>query len=202
MSTLSCRDLETKILILNKQIERLKRLAYFDELTGILNRRGFLKSANDLFNEARGSAMTRERRKENAAFNGLAILFLDIDFFKKVNDKYSHEAGDFVLKQTAKLLQKRLRGYDIFGRWGGEEFVIALAAAKTRDALAVAQEIRELTARSCAKYKGKAICLTLSIGVCVFDRKKHKDLRQMIDKADQAMYWVKTHGRNSVKLAK
>jgi len=214
----------SKILLLEKEIQKLKKLVYLDALTNVYNRRGFLELGRNYFeqSEKKGSA---ERRKAGSYFersekkgsaerseagsyfqffredtgkrrkNGitsLALIFLDIDDFKKINDKYGHRRGDRVLKQLAKFLKLTLRKTDLLGRWGGEEFVILLVNASKANAQKIAQKLCQLTART----KIAGLHLTISLGLII--PKKEKTLAIIINKADKLMYQAKKQGKDKV----
>jgi diguanylate cyclase (GGDEF)-like protein len=109
---------------------QLSRECYFDELTGLLNRRGFLNSVMPLLNLARRRAST------------VSITVIDIDFFKKVNDSYGHETGDKVLKAVANVIKNSLRDSDICARYGGEEFVVFYPEIRAGSSAFVSEKIR------------------------------------------------------------
>src|ERR1051325_2878685 len=112
----------TKEKRLIKEIERLKLLAYKDELTGLVNRRGFKEEAEKFISE-----VMREKGKEHRksfAIRNFGLIIFDVDNFKKINDTYGHPAGDEALKFLGKKVVGRVRDIDIVGRWGGEELVV------------------------------------------------------------------------------
>ena len=119
-------------------------------------------------------------------------MMLDIDFFKKVNDTYGHEAGDEILKFMANEIKEHLSSLDYVIRWGGEEFVIILANQAPESALKFAETLREDI-----KTKDNGICpITVSIGL--YKYQKNETYHNAVDKADQALYFAKEHGRNQV----
>lgn len=181
---------------LRRRIVTLERLAYFDPLTDILNRRGFLMHMEKVFFRARHA---QSKSGTDIPYQKFAVLFLDIDHFKAINDTYGHDAGDAVLRFAPQILQERLRGYDFVGHWGGEEFIILLADIPCTAAGTVAEDIRKAFAYTSFMYKRKKIGVTVSIGVSCF--KKQKSAEAMIHEADRAMYFVKTHGRNGISVA-
>jgi diguanylate cyclase (GGDEF)-like protein len=130
----------------------------------------------------------------------LAIIFADIDNFKKINDTYGHEAGDFILKKVANCFKKRLRAYDIISRLGGEEFIIALLGADLEAAKIVAEDLRKIVEKTPFMFRGKKIPVTLSLGVAVYN--KENKLKDLIEKADKAMYEAKKTGKNKVVVYK
>lgn len=184
---------------LKKEIERLKKLVYEDELTKILNRRGFFKLAEPLFKEIKFIKSNPNRRK-NLKITNLSVLLLDIDNFKKINDTYGHLVGDKALVTVASLIKERLRDIDLIGRYGGEEIVIFLLGANKNSAYNVAEEIREKIFSTPIKVKSnKKINISVSIGVA--ELTKEKKLEELIKKADQAMYRAKKSGKNKTVIA-
>jgi diguanylate cyclase (GGDEF)-like protein len=137
----------------------------------------------------------------------LAFLMIDIDHFKRINDRYGHMVGDEVLKNLSLFCQLKLRDIDIFGRFGGEEFLIACPETDGKAALEVAERLREAIAKeSFAIVKGQQVHLTVSIGISIFDPQKvHHDSLDLamdlyINYSDKAMYSAKNAGRNQIKL--
>ncbi|MEK9208703.1 MAG: GGDEF domain-containing protein, partial [Patescibacteria group bacterium] len=120
-------ETEGQIKKLEDEIERLRHLVYFDELTGVLNRRGFLHEADAEFRLISSGTSTVERRV--GVQIPFAVVFCDLDDFKMLNDTHGHAAGDEALKLGSNVFSDSLRQGDMIGRWGGEEFVIALAGA-------------------------------------------------------------------------
>ncbi|HHB77436.1 MAG TPA: diguanylate cyclase [Desulfobulbus sp.] len=173
---------------LNKARKKLHHLAYHDDLTGLANRRLF----HDLLKQDISRA-ERNRKKT-------AILFLDLDNFKQINDRYGHQAGDQLLIKLAASLRHRLRESDILCRWGGDEFVIALPEIADSDmACRVAKKIcRVIRDDIVDLYKDCG--LTMSIGIAVYpDNGTSPD--NLIRQADMAMYLAKQKGKNRVCLA-
>lgn len=171
---------------LSKANERLKELAHTDTLTGIHNRGYFMSLAHQLFRVAK-------RNK-----TPLQILSLDIDHFKKVNDTYGHHVGDEVLKLFTHTISKLLRESDIFGRIGGEEFVICLQNTSYEGALVFAQKIvKEIGALQYTNSEGVKLSFTVSIGVA--ELHEHESFSELLKESDQALYKAKESGRNCVK---
>jgi diguanylate cyclase (GGDEF)-like protein len=183
---------QSKIHLLEKEIERLKKLAFLDPLTNIYNRRGFLEIGNNYFKSFKKSQRKRRRHE----ISNLAIIFLDLDDFKLINDQYGHARGDKVLKSLAKLLKRSLRSMDVIGRWGGEEFVILLINISQLNAKRLAEKLRH-------KIESKKLALvsiTASLGLAF--PTKDKNLMRLIDKADKLMYRAKKLGKNKVIFIK
>jgi diguanylate cyclase (GGDEF)-like protein len=185
---------EAKIILLEKEIQKLRKLVYLDVLTNVYNRRGFLEIGGNYFKSFRedGPACAGRGKRRKNGITSLALIFLDIDDFKKINDKYGHQKGDRVLKQLAKFLKSILRKTDLLGRWGGEEFVILLVNVSKANAQKIAQKLCQLTART----KITGLHLTISLGLII--PKKEKTLAIIINKADKLMYQAKKQGKNQV----
>ncbi|MBB3257377.1 diguanylate cyclase (GGDEF)-like protein [Paraburkholderia bannensis] len=186
--------------------ERLEMLARSDPLTGLANRRRF--------KEAFAQALERAERAERADHNSndegtqatparMAVLMLDIDFFKRVNDRYGHAAGDRVLSIFAHLLHANLRSVDLPARVGGEEFAALLPDADLASAAAVAERVRsavEAHARDSRASAGSAdaIAFTVSIGVAASPEDGAADYEALMQVADRRLYLAKESGRNRV----
>ncbi|MBI2592703.1 MAG: GGDEF domain-containing protein [Candidatus Colwellbacteria bacterium] len=184
---------------LKKELSRLKGLVYKDPLTGVYNRRGFLEEAGKMFKTAYETAHHKIMRKKFFV-RDFSVIFADIDNFKKLNDKYGHNAGDAALKALAEVFVKHLRDNDIVGRFGGEEFVVALVGASGNDAELVAENLREKVERMSVAFRGKKIYLTASFGVA--GMKKESTLDNLVKRADKAMYQAKKAGKNRVVRAR
>ena len=166
----------------------LQRIARTDVLTDVTNRRHFFELA-----EAQFANSQRYNRP-------LAILLLDVDHFKQINDRYGHLAGDSVLQMVAKECQKHLRSGDIFARYGGEEFVCLLPEQNEQGALETAERIRQVIEKSEMFFEQRSIYVTVSIGVALIQEQIALTLEGLIDEADQALYESKANGRNQVSL--
>lgn len=161
----------------------LHRLAFHDPLTGLANR--------TRFNEAIRRMMSQSRRHQRQ----LALMFLDLDGFKAVNDSMGHEAGDRLLELVADRLRDTIRLEDALFRFGGDEFTILLADVRDRDtALAAAQRTLDALAHPYA-LKGREVNISASIGV-VFYPYNGDDAETLLQRADQAMYRAKEQGKN------
>jgi diguanylate cyclase (GGDEF)-like protein len=165
---------------------KLEDLASTDPLTGVLNRRAFLRHLEDEFSRS-------ERFSDS-----FALLMLDIDHFKQVNDRHGHHAGDEVLCGAAQNIQDAIRGIDHIGRWGGEEFAILLPRANSAAAQIVAQRIRLNIQRAAPLGDpSKHIPITASIGLAV--RRPHDSVADILRRADAALYRAKAAGRDRVQ---
>lgn len=164
---------------------QLRTMAMTDPLTGIFNRRCVLDVAGKLFNAARRYDWE------------LAVLLIDIDHFKLINDTYGHAAGDEVLRQVASAVHWRLRDSDVFGRMGGEEFVVIAPQADLTAAGLLAKGLMETLAKTQLQWKEKQLSLTVSIGIAM-SLPGERSMEAAIERADAAMYLAKKQGRNRV----
>jgi diguanylate cyclase (GGDEF)-like protein len=168
---------------------KLDLVASTDELTGIVNRRKFVEQAqNEL-----GRCLRYKRP--------FTMLMLDLDHFKQVNDRYGHIAGDMVLQQFAEAVQLQIRGVDIFGRLGGEEFGIVLIETPLEQAREAADRIRQAFMNTQINIAHDIkIRATVSIGLSQ-SLTGNDALYMVVDKADKALYLAKQNGRNRVEVA-
>ncbi|MCP4969591.1 MAG: GGDEF domain-containing protein [Arcobacter sp.] len=175
---------------LNEINIKLEILATTDALSGVRNRRSFYESC---------SPMITYTRRENKS---LAVLMIDIDKFKLINDIHGHSIGDEIIRIMAKRSEKSLRKSDIFGRLGGEEFAAVLPNTSKRGALQAAENLRkEIEEAEYNSPKNEKIKFTISIGVALL-RSDDPDLKSILHRADLALYEAKKNGRNKVILAK
>jgi diguanylate cyclase len=185
---------EDEIQKLKDEIQRLRKLVFYDDLTGVLNRRGFEEETGRIFHMMYYKRNERERRATFAI--PFSIIFLDIDDFKKLNDTYGHAFGDIALKEVAAAVRRTVRDHDILGRLGGEEFVVALSGANREVAQSVAERIRQNIENIPLAHDGVPVTVTASIGVAA--RKEHGHFHDLVEEADQAMYQAKQTGKNKV----
>lgn len=168
--------------------EELERLANFDSLTGLYNRQAILGKLRELVN--------RTKRYKEA----FSLSMLDIDHFKKVNDRYGHLTGDEVLEKIATLIRRNIRNTDVAGRYGGEEFIIILPQADLSSALVVAERIRVVIENAEMKDSaGDVFAITVSQGLSGWE--PGKDVHSLISRADEALYTAKENGRNRVEIS-
>lgn len=179
----------TDITDRKKMEEELRMLATTDPLTGVNNRRKFLETSE------------RELARCARYNHPLCILMLDADHFKSVNDTHGHDVGDKVLKLLSEICERELRDVDVFGRYGGEEFVATLPETGIDTALEVAERLRtSLAAAEVPVLGGKPLRFTVSIGAA--ERNKHdKSVHDLLNRADAALYQAKESGRNKVIYA-
>lgn len=166
----------------------LTKAATIDYLTDIFNRQTFEKKANLL--------ITQFHKREEP----LSCLLLDIDDFKHVNDKYGHGWGDEFLRYFSAEIKKNLRSYDLFGRYGGEEFVILLPGANTAQARHIAERLR-IAIENMRVGDEHMIQTTVSIGLSTILPTEETDIQTYYRISDKALYWVKSQGKNQVHVA-
>lgn len=173
------------VMLVNDRLrEELAQLANTDALTGILNRRAFMDEGSRV--------LARERRGHRPS----ALLMLDLDRFKLVNDTYGHIRGDRVLKEFAARVRDRLRAGDVLGRYGGEEFVVLLPGADGANARMLAEQLRARVAEAPFDLGERTIDLTVSLGVAI--DAGEGGVHELIEAADWALYRAKDLGRNRV----
>ncbi len=173
-----------------RELERtLEAMACRDHLTGLLNRREFDNQLE--------KAMDRIGRTGST----LALFFIDLDGFKKVNDEIGHEAGDEVLRQTASRIEKILRRTDTAGRMGGDEFTVILEGFVSRESVrVVAGKLLSALEAPFPLTSGKSAGVTASIGIA-FAPDNGEDMDQLLSVADRAMYKAKAAGKNQFRIA-
>ncbi|MCB5177149.1 sensor domain-containing diguanylate cyclase [Microvirga lenta] len=171
-----------------KDLTDLRHLAETDALSGLLNRRGFDLLAEDAFDQ-----FTRSGR-------GFAVLLVDIDLFKSVNDTYGHVAGDEVIKVIGATLTAALRPTDKVARFGGEEFVILVRDIGRGGIMTVAQKIRRAVEAASIRHHEHAISVTVSVGGAI-SQDGDRDVQDVIERADTALYSAKAAGRNRAVIA-
>lgn len=166
--------------------EKIRELATQDGLTGLATRR--------VFNDRIESMLQRAERAEPEA-GRMALIMMDVDHFKKLNDTYGHPFGDEVLKQVAKVVQRAVRKVDLAARYGGEEFVVLLEDANEEGALLLAERIRKDVESLRFENSGREVRVTISLGIAAFPRDGGlaADLK---NNADKALYKAKHDGRN------
>ncbi len=168
--------------------QKQRVLMSLDPLTQTLNRRGL----SDHYEEIKKFAEVQKRP--------LSIALLDIDYFKKVNDQYGHDAGDHVLQKIAQILMLNLREYDHVGRFGGEEFMIIFTHAPSEIAFQILERCRKSIENHELAYQGQIIHFTASFGLSSSERYGY-DQHVLLQKADQALYRAKNRGRNCICIA-
>lgn len=169
---------------IRKLVHELRRLSIQDPLTGLANRRYFIRAFEE--------EVARTLRQNLP----LSIVFLDLDFFKKVNDTHGHRMGDTVLREISHYVLRKCRPFDTIARWGGEEFVILLPANDEIEAAACAERIR----RGVAAGVSEEIPFPVTISAGVAQYKAGDTLERLTERADQALYKAKQNGRDRVVI--
>lgn len=169
---------------LGAALERINHLAAHDDLTGLLNRRRMSEVV-----QAERERCVRSRRP-------LVLALLDLDFFKLVNDRYGHAAGDAVLCAFAGRVLDNLRSTDVLARWGGEEFLLLLPETSLDGALVLLERVRREVAELCVETPNGEISMTVSIGVAA--GRVQETMEQVLEHADEALYQAKAQGRDRV----
>jgi diguanylate cyclase (GGDEF)-like protein len=182
------RELLTLRTELMHYTQELERLATTDDLTGLCNRRHFLALAE------------AERRRHAQAHMPLALLILDIDLFKSVNDRFGHDAGDAVIRHVVDVCRSGMGASDILARLGGEEFVLLLLETTGEEAVARAERTRKRLETAPLVVEGTDVRVTISIGVSQADADT-QSIGDLMKRADQALYRAKREGRNLVRYA-
>lgn len=167
---------------------RHRTAAMVDPLTGIANRRSFLQDA----------ALAAKRHIGNP--RPVAVLLIDIDRFKSINDSFGHAVGDRVLAMFAEAARKSMRGSDLMGRFGGDEFAAMLVETNREKAIEVAERIRATFAQMTQDVDGHQVGATVSIGL-VHCLERTLDIPELLTQADHALYCAKERGRNRVEVA-
>ena len=168
---------------INKKLEALSTL---DHLTKVPNRRYFLR-------QVQHEAAINRRYQTTAS-----LILIDIDYFKKINDTFGHQAGDFVLVELAKLLSKNIRESDTVSRWGGEEFMLLLSHTDIDGAYVLAERLREMVENTVLLYENQPLKVTISGGITALSSAQDKGFEVSYELADQAVYEAKNKGRNQV----
>lgn len=164
--------------------EMLEKAARTDMLTGLSSRMDF--------NEHFDTELSRYSR----TYHPFSLVLSDIDHFKKVNDTYGHDCGDYVLTRIADIMRNSTRKQDVVGRWGGEEIILLLPETDSRQAGLLAEKIREIIASTRFVHKGNDFSVTMSFGVSMFTKEMTKE--SLIKTADNKLYQAKAAGRNKV----
>lgn len=171
----------------NRTLELTKKyqhLAHFDPLTQLSNRRDAL------------SILKKEQARAVRNKEPFAIILCDVDHFKKINDKYGHNAGDAVLVELANVFSQNIRDVDFVSRWGGEEFLFILPKTSAQSANVIAEKIQTKVSEHAVHFEGEKIKVTTSMGIEQFNEKQSID--ELINHADKLLYLAKEAGRNQI----
>ena len=182
---MNTQDLKKKNQKLRKEIEKLNKLVTIDFLTKLHNRRAFSEFFKIVYEERKWAIKHKTRRSQKSQFS---LIIIDIDDFKKFNDKFGHLYGNKILKKVAKFLKDSVRDFDIVARWGGEEFAIILKGVNLFQAKKRAKIILE----KARDY----LPVTFSIGITQCNPRH--SLRQIFEKADKALMKAKKEGKNQI----
>ena len=176
----------SNILANNSRVRELEQLALLDNLTQLANRPYLLREIEARFEEMRRYGIP------------FGLLFMDIDFFKRFNDTYGHDVGDDVLKLVANTFVANSRAFDVYGRWGGEEFVGVIRSIDAEDLAALGNRMRVLVNQSFLMHDEARLGVSISLGATV----AHPDdtAESLIKRADQLLYQSKKEGRNRLTL--
>lgn len=180
--------LATQFLLALRRVtlyQEIERVAITDSLTDVYTRRHTFERLNEEINRSKAQHLN------------LAVLMVDVDHFKNINDTHGHLTGDQVLREIARIIKENLREIDIAGRYGGEEFCIVLPDTNKEGAQFAAERIRQATASGAIKAYDNVIHATVSIGLCQFPKDGQRST-ELIDKADWALYRAKKLGRNRI----
>jgi diguanylate cyclase (GGDEF)-like protein len=165
--------------------DKIYRMATIDAGTQIFNRNYLLEALETEFTFSR------------AYDRPLAVIYYDLDFFKRINDAHGHSCGDFVLSESAQVAKSCVRKDDVIGRLGGEEFLVVLPNADEATARELAERIRAAVEEHRFVFEGKSLSVTLSIGVSEI-QPAFKSYKDLLDDADRKLYQSKNQGRNRV----
>lgn len=183
-SKMLLQSVQEKTVELQLANEQLTLLTTLDPLTQVYNRRGFT------------DAVSKEFSKYKRGGESFSIILIDIDFFKRINDDYGHEAGDHVLMTFARLLQDGTRDYDILARWGGEEFIVLLPKTQLKDAINIANKYRDIIRKEAFSIHSGSLRISLTAGVANIEDFASVD--ECIKRADSLLYEGKRLGRDQV----
>jgi diguanylate cyclase (GGDEF)-like protein len=168
------------------RVNELEKLTLLDNLTQLANRNYLEREIQSRF---------EEKKRLNVPFG---ILFIDIDHFKKINDRYGHDVGDEVLKFVANTLVANSRPFDLYGRWGGEEFIGIIRNINAKKLELLGNRVRTLVEHSYIIHENEKLYVTISLGATLV--KKHDTIDSLIKRADMLMYKSKAAGRNCLTI--
>jgi diguanylate cyclase (GGDEF)-like protein len=178
------KNLQAKVHKLELALSKAKKETRKDFLTNLISKRGLDEDLNRV-----------DKSFERYGID-YSVCFFDLDHFKMLNDTFGHEAGDIVLKHTGQIMNRVKRDVDIFGRYGGEEFLAILPNTPLSGAIIFANKVRKEIEEYAFLYKGERITVTVSVGVA--NRKDYPDQKSLIEGADRELYKAKEAGRNRV----
>jgi len=191
-AALRSKTTQAELIERNRQLESMlhhvESLAITDPLTGLFNRRRF------------GDVLRREVAVTRRYKNSLALLMIDLDHFKLVNDRFGHDAGDEVLRAISAALNTGLREVDLAARYGGEEFAIIMPHTSKGNAVVVAQRVAQHIGALVHEFQGEKVSLTASMGIADVADLADANAENLVKAADIALYEAKRMGRNRIVL--
>ena len=171
------------------RLDEARQIAEHDALTGLINRGTLYRNGKAIFSQL-------------GAKSSAAVLMMDVDLFKRINDNYGHLNGDVVLKEVAHNISSNLRVTDLVGRYGGEEFCVFLPRVNAGDIIGLAEKLRMSIENLELRLNDEVVHVTISIGVAIYNNNRHKNFESFLSDADAALYEAKNSGRNCVKCHK
>ncbi|MDX1701875.1 MAG: GGDEF domain-containing protein, partial [Melioribacteraceae bacterium] len=182
----------------------IMKFSYQDSAEGQFQKELFESASKDNLTKIYNRAFFIERFSQEFSYalrhhSLLSLVILDIDYFKKVNDTYGHQAGDYILCEIVNVISKIIRKEALFARYGGEEFIILLRDINEEKAYIFANRIKEAVEEYKFKFEGNVISLTISVGISTYKKGNFKDHEEMLRVADKYLYKAKNSGRNRVK---
>lgn len=156
-----------------------------DVLTGVMNRAGVQQFLQRFF-------------ESDVSWSQMGVLLFDIDYFKKINDQFGHDVGDLVLSKVANVLSQNIRQTDVFGRWGGEEFILVCPQISEERLRTLAEKLREAIAQHVFETQNQSLKVTVSIGATTVN--VQETFETIFRRADTALYRAKNCGRNQVQF--
>lgn len=175
----------SRIISMQYKMERLEWTSSSDPLTGLYNRRYIMEKIESEFK--------RPKKKK------FSLVIADVDYFKKINDTYGHDCGDYVLQMISKNLMDSVREQDFVSRWGGEEFLLLLPETDVDGAYTLMNRIKKIIGEQIIEYNGSEVSITMTFGIT--DSQDYQIIDDIIKKADNALYEGKGRGRNCVVVA-
>lgn len=203
------KRVERQLLQSNDKIQissnTVLRFSYVDPIDTDVHQRFYEMALFDPVTQAHTKRYFLDRIQHEVAYSKrkslpLSLIIFDLDHFKNVNDTYGHPAGDCVLQRVAELTQEMIRTEDVFARYGGEEFVILMRDAREAPARALAERLREAVEKKLFEFEGQMIPVRISAGVACCSDKHAGEAKDLIQWADQALYYSKNNGRNQVAV--
>ncbi len=177
-------SLKEELQRLQAECRRLAELSYTDPHTGVFNYRYFIFSLEQEMERTRRTALPT------------SLVMIDLDYFKQVNDRYGHDAGDEALRWACWLWRSNIRRLDILCRYGGEEFALILPATRLASAVKTAQRLQTTLAENPLNYDGETIPLTASLGVAFYQGQENFGTLDLVKRADDYLRQAKAGGRN------